>query len=135
MAAPTQPVQIGTAYAVNFASAHVPTTAGYMAKDGWKRTNMYAKKSKVEDYAGNTVNRTGAGKAVMLSGTLFCIAGSTPEGLKPGDSFSMTPVVAGEVTGVAVIYSIVTVSKAGNREHDELNLTVIKEDSMTYTIA
>ena len=135
MAAPTQPVQLGTTYAVNFSGAHVPTTTGYMAKDGWKRTNLYAKKAQVEDLAGNVVNRTGSGAATRYSGTLFCVAGSTPQGLKPGDTISLTPVVNGEVTGTALICCIESAPLTGNREHDELNLSCIKEASMTYTLA
>ena len=49
MSAPTQPVQLGTVYAVNFSGAEVPTTAGYMAKDGWKQVNLFATKAQVED--------------------------------------------------------------------------------------
>jgi hypothetical protein len=135
MAAPSQPVQIGTPYAVNFSGGYAPTTVAYMPEDGWKRTNAFALKGTVEDLAGNPVNRTFAGKEVTYEGTLFCPAGTAPAALKPGDVFSMTPIVSGEVTGTAVIYCIRSVSLTGNRLHDKLSLTVVKEASMTYTLS
>lgn len=134
MATPEQPVQRGTVYAVNFNGGQAPTTTGYIPDDGWKQTNAFALKGKVEDLAGNPINRTFAGKEVVFEGTLFVPAGTAPAALKPGDTFSMTPVVNGEVTGVAVIYCIRTVSLTGNRLHDKLSLTVVKEGSMTYTV-
>ena len=135
MAAPEQPVQIGTAYAVNFDGAYAPTTTGYMPEDGWKCTQANALRATVEDLAGNPVNRTFAGAETVWEGTLFVPAGSAPAALKPGDVFSLTPVVNGEVTGVAVVYCIRSVSLTGNRLHDKLSLTVVKEGSMTYTLA
>ena len=135
MAAPTQPVQRGTVYSVNFSGSHVPSqSAGYMAKDGWKRTRLFAMKSEVEDYAGNVINRTGAGKAVRLSGTLYVPAGTVPASLKPGDTISLQPVVAGEVTGTALICCVESAPIVGNRGYSELQISLIKEDSMTYTV-
>lgn len=134
MSAPTQPVQLGTSFMVNFSGGTVPTTAGYMAKDGWKQTRLYAMKSQVEDYAGNVLNRTGAGAAVRYSGTLYVPAGSTPATLKPGDTISLTPIVNGEVTGSAVIGCIETAPIVGNRDKSELTISVVIEGSMTYTI-
>jgi hypothetical protein len=135
MAQPSQPVQIGTEYAVNFSGGHAPTTTGYMPEDGWTRTNAFALKGTVEDLAGNPVNRTFGGKEVIFEGTLFVPAGTAPSALKPGDTFSLTPIVLGEVTGTAVIYCIRSVTLTGNRLHDKLQLTVVKENSMTYTLA
>jgi hypothetical protein len=133
MAAPSQPVQLGTSYTVNFGGGYAPTT-GYMPDDGWKRTASFALKGKVEDLAGNPINRTFGGKEIVYSGTLFVPAGTGPQGLKPGDTFSMTPVVNGEITGTAVIYCVRSASITGNRLHTKLNLTVVKENSMTYTV-
>ena len=135
MSAPEAPVQLGTPYVVNFNGAYAPTTTGYMPEDGWKRTNASALKATVEDLAGNPVNRTFAGAEEVFEGTLFVPAGSAPAALKPGDTIGLKPVVAGEVIGTEVVYCIRTVSLTGNRLHDKLNLTVVKEASMTYTTA
>lgn len=133
MAAPTQPVQLGTTFAVNFSGGYVPAqTAGYMAKDGWKQTRLFGMKAQVEDYAGNVINRTGAGAAVRYAGTLHVPAGDVPQGLKPGDSISLQPIVNGEVTGTAVICNIESVALSGNRMESELQVSFIKEASMTY---
>lgn len=134
MAAPTQPVQLGTSFMVNFSGANVPTTAGYMAKDGWKQTRIFASKAQVEDYAGNVVNRTGGGAAVKHSGTLYVPAGTAPASLKPGDTISLTPVVNGEGTGSAIIVCIESAPITGNRGMNELQISTIKEASMTYTV-
>ena len=135
MAAPTQPVQRGSVFAVNFSGAEVPSqTGGYMAKDGWKQVRLFAIKAQVEDYAGNVINRTGAGKAVRYTGTLQVPAGTVPQGLKPGDTISLQPIVNGEVTGTALIACIESAPVTGNRGHSELQISVIKEDSMTYTV-
>lgn len=134
MDAPTQPVQLGTLFAVNFSGALVPTTSGYISKDGWKQTRLYGMKAQVEDYAGNVINRSGAGLAVRYSGTLHVPAGTVPQGLKPGDTISLTPIVNGEVTGTAVIACIESAALSGNRLQNELQISVIKEDSMTYTV-
>lgn len=135
MAAPTQPVQLGTVFAVNFSGAEVPSqSAGYIAKDGWKQTRLFAIKAQVEDYAGNVINRTGAGKAVRYSGVLHVPAGTVPASLKPGDTISLQPVVNGEVTGATLVACIESAPITGNRGQSELNISVIKEDSMTYTV-
>jgi len=135
MAAPTQPVQLGTDFMVNFSGTYVPSqTAGYIAKDGWKQTRLFGLKSVVEDYAGNAINRTGAGVAVRYSGTLHVPAGTVPASLKPGDTISLQPIVNGEVTGVAVIACVESAPITGNRLQSELNISVIKEASMTYTV-
>lgn len=135
MAAPTQPVQLGTQFAVNFFGTHVPSqTVGYVAKDGWKQTRLFANKSQVEDYAGNVINRTGAGAAVRFSGTLYVPAGTVPASLKPGDTISLQPIVNGEVTGTALIACIESAPITGNRDKSELQISLIKESSMTYTV-
>lgn len=128
------PVQRGTVYTVTFDNGYAPTTTGYMPEDGWKRTNAYGLRAVVEDMGGNPVNRTFAGAEIVYEGTLYVPAGSAPAALKPGDTISLSPVVAGDVTGTPVIYCIRTVSLTGNRLHDKLNLTVVKEASMTYTV-
>jgi hypothetical protein len=135
MAAPTQPVQLGDSFAVNFNGAMSPTTTGYLPKDGWKKTPFYELEGKVEDLAGNPINRSVAGAGIRFSGSLFVPAGDAPADLKPGDTISLTPVVNGEVTGTAVVYSIEAVKIVGNRLHTELQLTVVKEASITYTTA
>lgn len=135
MSAPTQPVQLGTVFMVNFSGAEVPSqTGGYIAKDGWKQTRLFANKAEVEDYAGNVINRTGSGAAVRYSGTLHVPAGTVPASLKPGDTISLQPVVNGEVTGVALIACIESAPISGNRGQSELQISVIKEGSMTYTV-
>ena len=140
MAAPTQPVQLGTQFMVNFSGAKVPTTVasagvpGYIAKDGWKQTRLFAAKAQVEDYAGNVINRTGAGKAVRYQGVLYVPAGTVPQGLKPGDTISLTPIVNGEVTGTALVCCIESAPLAGNRGQNELTISTIVETSMTYTV-
>ena len=135
MSAPTQPVQLGTTFCVNFLGAHVPLqSAGYMAKDGWKQTRIFAAKAQVEDYAGNVINRTGSGAAVRYSGTLYVPPGTVPASLKPGDTISLTPIVAGEVTGTAVVCCIESAPITGNRGESELQISCIKEASMTYTV-
>ena len=48
MAAPTQPVQLGTQFMVNFSGGTVPSqSAGYIAKDGWKQTRLFGMKAVV----------------------------------------------------------------------------------------
>jgi hypothetical protein len=134
MAAPTQPVQLGTSFMVNFSGGTVPSqTAGYIAKDGWKQTRLFAAKAQVEDYAGNVINRTGSGAAVRYSGTLHVPAGTVPASLKPGDTISLQPIVNGEVTGTAIIACVESAPIAGNRQESELQISLIKEASMTYT--
>ncbi|MFA6063958.1 MAG: hypothetical protein WC736_15325 [Gallionella sp.] len=136
MAAPTQPVQLGTQFMVNFSGAKVPSqTAGYVAKDGWKKTELFANKAQVEDYAGNVINRSGAGAAIRYSGTLHVPAGTVPTSLKPGDEISLQPVVNGEVTGTAFIACIESAPASGNRLETEIQISMIKEASMTYTVA
>ena len=135
MSAPTQPVQLGSVFAVNFSGAEVPSqSGGYMSKDGWKQVRTFGMKAQVEDYAGNVINRTAAGAAVKYSGTLHVPAGTVPASLKPGDTISLQPIVNGEVTGTALIACIESVSDSGNRLENELQISVIKEASMTYTV-
>ena len=135
MAAPTQPVQLGTEFMVNFSGGTVPSqTAGYIAKDGWKQTRLFASKTQVEDYAGNVINRTGSGAAVRYSGTLHVPAGTVPASLKPGDAISLQPITNGEVTGAAIIGCVESAPINGNRGQSELQISLIKEASMTYVV-
>ena len=135
MAAPTAPVQRGTGFSVNFSGAKVPSqTVGYVAQDGWKQTRIFAQKSQIEDYAGNVINRTGSGAAVKYFGVLHVPAGTVPASLKPGDTVSLQPIVSGEVTGTAWIGCVESAPITGNRSYSELNISFIKEASMTYTV-
>ena len=140
MSAPTQPVQLGTQFMVNFSGAKVPTNvasagvAGYIAKDGWRQTRLFALKAQVKDYAGNVINRTGGGRAVRYAGVLQVPAGTVPQSLKPGDCISLTPIVNGEVTGAALVACIESAPLTGNRLHSEMTISTIVEASMTYTV-
>jgi hypothetical protein len=120
---------------VNFSGGTVPSqTAGYVALDGWKQTRLFAIKSQVEDYAGNVINRTGAGAAVRYSGTLNVPAGTVPASLKPGDTISLQPITNGEGTGTAIIACVESAPISGNRDQTEVQISFIKEASMTYTV-
>jgi hypothetical protein len=131
-----QPTQLGNAYVVTFNGLDVPAaTAAWMAKDGWKRMSGFDKKSKIEDLAGNPVNRLGAGAQIKYQGTVNFPSGTvaaTPAIFTPGATFGMATVASGAASGSAVKYCIVSATLTGNREYDEVNMTVIKEASMTY---
>ena len=130
-----QPTYLGNQYVVTFNGIDVPSTAGFMAKDGWKRIPGFGKKSVVEDYAGNPVSRMGSGAQVKYQGTVYMpqgFIGANPTVLVPGSTFAMKTVVAGEASGTETKYRIVSAVVTGNREYVEVNLTVIKEASMTY---
>lgn len=136
MSAPQQPVIRGTAYSVNFDGAIVPTS-GYIPQDGWQVVNAYNGKFQIEDLAGNVINYTFAGKTKIVRGTLYIATGgaTAAAALKPGDTISLTPVVAGEVTGSAIIAVLTDApSFTGNREFCVLSIVAEKEESMTYTV-
>ena len=137
---PTQATQLGTQFMVNFSGATVPTSVasagvpGYIAKDGWKQTRLFAAKAQVRDYAGNNVNRSGGGRAVRYAGTLHVPPGTVPQGLGPGKTISLTPVVNGAVSGTAIVACIESSPLTGNRMYSEMLISTIVEASMTYTV-
>ena len=121
--------QLGTSFMVQFSGSAVPSTAGYVPRDGWKQTVLFAAKNQVEDIGGNVVNRTGAGKATRWQGTLYMPQGSVPSTIKPGDSLLLTAVDSG--TGGT--FCVESAPIIGNRGLVEMNISLIKEDSMTYS--
>ena len=128
MAAPTQ---TGTSVVIGFGSLAI---SGYFAEDGASYEKSFDQTEIIKDQNGATRTKIRMDGRTIISGTFLADLGMTPvtvDGAVPdeGDTISITPVS----TGAAVVYEVQSASGAMAAGALKINMTLIKEASMTYT--
>lgn len=125
------PKQSGEAVVIGFGDLSI---SGYFAEDGVTYEKSYDDTQVLKDQSGNTRTKVRMDPRKIISGTFMADLDSnnTVDGVtfEEGDTVSITD-VAGETT----VYEVQSASSAMAANALRITMTLIKEDSMTYTVA
>jgi len=124
------PKQTGTEVEVGFQGF---TMTGYLPEDGFQIVRNYSEMEEIFDINGAVRTKIRVNPFTEWSGSLVVDAGKNFL-FTEGDTISITPATNAGTAGTAVIAEIQNGSAVQlNRKSIRLNITLRKEDSMTYT--
>lgn len=126
------PTQVGTPVVIGFGSLAI---SGYFAEDGATYEKSIGETVILKDMEGATRTKILMDARKVISGTFMADLGTTPatvDDVVPaeGDRISITPVES----GTAAVYYVQSASGAMAASALKINMTLIKEASMTYTV-
>lgn len=125
------PKQTGTEVKVGFQGLDL---SGYLPEDGFQIVKKYGEMEEITDKNGAARTKIRTNPYTEWSGSLIVDAGSDIL-FTEGDTITITPATDAGTAGTPVVAEIIDAAVVLNRKSIKLNITLRKEDSMTYTTA